>query len=38
MGVHNISFPKGDLPEGVYVVSVSSEGSVIRSERIVLGQ
>jgi hypothetical protein len=36
VGEHKMSFPKGDLPVGVYVISISSLASVLGSDKIVV--
>jgi hypothetical protein len=36
VGSHTLTFPVGDLPAGSFVVSVSSFGNVVRSEKITV--
>lgn len=38
IGEHKLSFQKGDLAVGVYVISVSSLDTVLRSDKIVVGE
>jgi len=38
LGEQKLSFSRGDLPVGVYFVSVSSEGKVLGYEKIVVGE